>query len=100
LKAVVRTDAERRARIAAATLIHGDCRDELKKLPASSVDAIITDPIYPEVDREYGRISEADWHELMRSVVAEGRRVLKPKGSMVIIIQPNYERLGRMRMWP
>jgi hypothetical protein len=45
--------------------------------------------VYPEVDREYGRISEGDWHNLMRVVVDEGRRVLKPGGSMVVIIQPN-----------
>ena len=54
--AVFRTKADRQARIDAATLIHGDCRAELGKLPAGSVDAIITDPIYPEIKREYGRI--------------------------------------------
>jgi hypothetical protein len=36
----------------------------------------------------------------MRAVVGDGRRVLKPGGSMVLIIQPNYEKLGRMRHWP
>ena len=35
----------------------------------------------------------------MRVVVAEGRRVLKPKGSMVVILQPNFEKVGRMRLW-
>jgi tRNA G10 N-methylase Trm11 len=99
-RAMIRPDAERLTRLEATTLIHGDCRSELRKLPAASVDAIITDPIYPEVGREYGRISEADWHEMMRSVVAEGRRVLKTCGSMLVIIQPNYDRVGRMRLWP
>jgi len=74
--------------------------EELTKVASKSVDAIITDPIYPEVRREYGRITEADWHALMRDVVAECRRVLKPKGSAVLILQPNYENLGRMRLWP
>ena len=61
-KPVHRTANGRKSRIKAMTLIHGDCRDQLKKLPAKSVDAIITDPIYPEVKWEYGRISEAEWH--------------------------------------
>lgn len=97
--AVYRTKAEREARIGATTLTHGDCRAELKKLRGGSVDAVITDPIYPEVKRQYGRITEPEWHGLMRAVVKEGRRVLKPKGSMIIILQPNYEAIGRMRLW-
>jgi ParB-like chromosome segregation protein Spo0J len=60
---------ERQARIAATTLIHGDCRKEMKKLASRSIDSLITDPIYPEVEREYGRMSEHDWHALMREVV-------------------------------
>ncbi len=96
---VYRTKAERQARIGATTLIHGDCRAELKKLRSGSVDAVITDPIYPEVKRVYGRIAEPEWHELMRAVVTEGRRVLKPRGSIVVILQPNYEALGKMRLW-
>lgn len=84
----------------ATRLIHGDCRDELKKLDDRSIDLILTDPPYPEIDREYGRMTEGEWHDLMRDVVAEGRRVLKPSGSMVVIFQPNAEKVGRMRLWP
>jgi hypothetical protein len=97
---VLRTKDDRKARIEAATLIHGDCREAIRSLPDASVDAVITDPIYPEVRREYGKISESDWHDLMRTVVAECRRVLKPKGSAVFIIHPNFEKFGRMRVWP
>ena len=97
---VHRTKSERKARIDATTLIHGDCRAALKTLPSGSVDAVITDPIYPEVRRAYGRLTEPQWHDLMRVVVGECRRILKPTGSAVFIIQPNYERLGRMRLWP
>src|ERR1019366_5748473 len=68
----------RKERLRATRLIHGDCRQEMKKLPDKSVDVILTDPPYPEIDREYGRLSEEEWHELMRTVVTEGRRVLKP----------------------
>ena len=62
---VLRSPAERQARIEAMSLIHGDCRKELKKIATRSIDAIITDPIYPEVKKEYGRISEKEWHALM-----------------------------------
>ena len=96
---VHRSPAERRARIEAVTLIQGDCRKEMRKLASKSIDAIITDPIYPEVKREYGRISEKDWQAMMRIVVAEAKRVLKPSGSMVVILQPNSERVGQMRLW-
>ena len=99
-KSVHRSVSDRKCRINATTLIHGDCTKRLKELPSKSVDAIITDPIYPEVSREYGRISEAEWHSLMQDVVAECRRILKPKGSAVIIFQPNYAKIGQMRPWP
>lgn len=98
-KAVERTAAERKSRLKATKLLHGDCREKLQTIPEQSIDAIITDPIYPEVRREYGRISETDWHDLMRDVIAESRRVLKPTGSMVVILQPNYEKIGKMRLW-
>jgi DNA modification methylase len=77
----------------------GDCRDLLKTIPDGSVDAVITDPPYPEISRDYGRMTEAEWHDLMRRVVNECRRILKPTGSAVFILQPNSERVGRMRPW-
>ena len=43
------------------------------------------------------RMTEAAWHEMMRGVVAECRRVLKPSGSAVFVLQPNSERVGRDR---
>src|SRR5208283_1786396 len=98
-KVIARPVAERRTMIEALTLIHGDCRNELKKLPAKSVDAIITDPIYPGISREYGSIGEEEWLALIKDVVGQCRRVLKPKGSAVFVLQPNYEKMGRMRPW-
>ena len=77
----------------------GDCRPWLRALPDRSVDAVITDPPYAEIDRDYGRLSEAAWSDLMRAVVIEVRRVLRPHGSAVFILQPNSERVGRMRPW-
>jgi DNA modification methylase len=77
----------------------GDCLEVLPTIPDASVDVIVTDPPYPEIDREYGRMSESTWHAMMRSVVAESRRILKPSGSAVFILQPNSEKVGRMRPW-
>lgn len=81
------------------TLYRGDCLEVLRGLEPSSIDAVVTDPPYPEIDRDYGRLTEPEWHALMRGVVAECRRVLKPTGSAVFVLQPNSERVGRMRPW-
>lgn len=77
----------------------GDCLEILPTLDAGSVDAVVTDPPYPEIDRAYGRMTETEWHQMMRGVISEVRRVLKPSGSAVFILQPNSERVGRMRPW-
>lgn len=71
----------------------------LRALPDASVNAVITDPPYPEVDRDYGRLTEDDFHVLMHGVVKEIRRILKPKSSAVFVLQPNSEKVGRMRTW-
>ena len=78
-----------------------DLIDEIKvgEIPTGSIDAIISDPIYPEVNREYGKITEAEWLDLMAVVVAESKRVLKPTGSAVFILQPNFDKIGKMRLW-
>lgn len=81
------------------SVIVSDAVAFLASLPSQSVDAVISDPPYPEIDRSYGRLTEAEWHALMRAVVAECRRILKPRGSAVFILQPNSERVGRMRPW-
>ena len=96
---VFRTKAERQARIDATTLIHGDCRVEMGKLARRERRCDHHRPHLPGGQAGYGRINEPEWHELMRAVVTEGRRVLKPKGSMVVILQPNYEAIGKMRLW-
>jgi DNA modification methylase len=86
-------------RTGSAELILGDCRKKLEEIPTSSIDAIITDPIYPEVKREYGKISEDEWLEMMAVVIEESKRVLKPNGSAVFILQPNFDKIGKMRLW-
>ncbi len=79
------------------TIYHGDCRDILPQL--SGFDSVVTDPPYPEIDRDYGRLTEPEWHDLMRSVVGDVRRGMKTTGSAVFVLQPNSERVGRMRPW-
>ncbi len=81
------------------TLYHGDCLEVLASLPGESVDAVITDPPYPEIDRPYGRWTESQWWDLMMGVCGETRRMLKPSGSAVFILQPNSDKPGRMRPW-
>lgn len=78
----------------------GDCLEILPTIADTSIDAIICDPPYPEISRSYGRMTEAEWHAMMRRVVAESRRILKPSGSAVFVLQPNSEKVGRMRTWP
>lgn len=83
----------------AVTLHEGDCLDILPTLPDASVDCVVTDPPYPEIDREYGRWTEEEWWTLMMGVCSEVRRVLKPTGSAVFILQPNSRKVGSMRPW-
>lgn len=80
-------------------LYRGDCLDVLREMPEGSIDAVVTDPPYPEIDRPYGRLTEAEWFAMMRVIVPECMRVLKPSGSAVFVLQPNSERVGRMRTW-
>lgn len=81
------------------TIHCGNCLDILPTIPAQSVDAVITDPPYPEISRDYGRMTEAQWWDMMMGVCAEVRRVLKPTGSAVFILQPNSRKVGSMRGW-
>lgn len=82
-----------------ATVTHTDALSFLRSLPAASVDAVITDPPYPGIKREYGTWTEPEWFAMMNPIVEECRRVLTATGSAVFVIQPNSERVGRMRLW-
>lgn len=80
-------------------LFLGDCREILPTIQSAAVDVVLTDPPYPCIKRAYGTWTEAEWFEMMRVVVPECMRILKPTGSAVFILQPNSERVGRMRTW-
>ncbi len=78
----------------------GDCLSILPTLPDASVDCVITDPPYPEISRPYGRLTEAEWWALVvEGVIPQVRRILKPTGSAVFILQPNSRKVGSMRGW-
>lgn len=77
----------------------GNCVNILPTLESNSIDAIITDPPYPEITRPYGRMTVTDWQEMMVKVCIESRRLLKPNGSAVFILQPNSKTVGSMRGW-
>jgi len=80
-------------------LILGSCLDIMPTLEAATFDTVLTDPPYPCIKRSYGTWTEAEWHAMMDVVVPESRRVLKQSGSAVYILQPNSEKVGRMRPW-
>lgn len=80
-------------------LIHGDSLLELKKIPDASIDSIVTDPPYPEIKRDYGHWTEEQWHAMMADIIEQARRVLKPTGSAIFILQPNTHTIGTMRPW-
>jgi hypothetical protein len=86
--------------VSTITLRQGDCLEYLRTLESGSADCVITDPPYPEIDRPYGRWTEAEWWELIvEGMIPEVRRVLKPTGSAVFILQPNSRKVGSMRGW-
>jgi hypothetical protein len=77
----------------------GDCREWLLEIPDQSIDVVLCDPPYPCIQRSYGTLTEPEWHDLMHAVVGQCRRVLKPSGSAVFILQPNSRKVGSMRLW-
>lgn len=81
------------------TIHEGDCLEVMRGMADASVDAVVTDPPYPCIKRTYGYWTEEQWWALMRPVVAEVRRLLKPTGSAVFILQSNQEHVGRERPW-
>jgi DNA modification methylase len=86
-------------RLGDCELYGGECLAVLPTLPAESVDAVICDPPYPMIKRPYGVWTEAEWWEMMMGVCREVRRILKPTGSAVFVLQPNSRKVSSMRGW-
>lgn len=81
-------------------LYNDNCINVLPTIASQSVDAVITDPPYPHIKRDYGKWTTEEWWELVvENVIPEVRRILKPTGSAVFILQPNSKHVGQMRGW-
>ncbi|MDN5292008.1 MAG: hypothetical protein PWQ06_2247 [Anaerophaga sp.] len=69
-------------------IIHGDCRDVLKKIPSDSVDLIFTSPPYADQRKTtYGGIKPEEYVNWFLPVSKELLRVLKPSGTFVLNIK-------------
>lgn len=75
------------------------CNNVLNVLPAipdASVDAIISDPPYPMIARDYGTLTEFEWSVMMVEVCKQAQRIIKPTGSAVFILQPNSKKVFQL----
>jgi|GEM_PF-261945 len=73
------------------TIIQGDCLEEMKKLPANSINLIYTDPPYFKVkdepwDNQWENPAKfIDW---IGKLCQEWQRILKPNGSLYVFASP------------
>ncbi len=85
------------------TILGGDCRDVLRTLPDESAHCVVTSPPYWGL-RDYGVAgqiglegSPAGYVEIMRSVFAEVRRVLREDGTLWLNLGDSYAGGGNYR---
>ena len=65
----------------------GNAFDLIKLLPSRSVNAIVTSPPYAlHFKKSYGNVTQADYVDWFLGFAREFRRVLRPKGSLVVEI--------------
>ena len=74
-------------------MLHGDCLDVLKKLPAESIDLIFTDPPYNQgiryVKKDFKDSKKLpDYVNWLKERLVEMHRVLKKNGSMYLMNYP------------
>lgn len=62
-------------------LIHGDCLEEMHKLPNVSIDLVLTSPPYDDM-----RLYKGSYTFAFESVAIELERVLKPGGHLVWVV--------------
>lgn len=69
-------------------LYHGDCKEELKKLPDDYIDLIFTSPPYADQRKStYGGIHPDQYVEWFLPITSELFRVLKPTGTFILNIK-------------
>ena len=71
----------------------GDALDLIKQVPSHSVNAIITSPPYAlHFKKAYGNPNQSDYVDWFLGYAQEFRRVLRPKGSLVVEIGGAWNR--------
>ena len=81
-------------------LITGDCLDELRRLPAESVDLIMTSPPYADRrKRQYGGLPPSEYVAWYLPIAHELRRVLKPTGSYILNIKEGVGKDGQRDLY-
>lgn len=90
------------ARLPHNTILVGDARGELRHLPESSIDCVITSPPYFRL-RDFGSGNDqiglersiTDWVESVHGVFQALARVLKPTGAVWLNLADSYSRTPR-----
>jgi DNA modification methylase len=94
------------------TVYQGDCREVLPTLAAASVDCVVTSPPYwmqrsylaadlPEKAREIGQeVEYADYQDTLVAICRELRRVLKPEGSLWLVLGDKFRANGGEYRYP
>src|SRR5277367_5254256 len=73
-------------------IIHGDCREALKRFESGTFDLIITSPPYADQrNKTYGGIKPGEYVEWFLTRSEQFLRVLKPTGSFVLNIKEKAE---------
>lgn len=76
-----------------STIYHGDCTDVIGQLPDQSVDCVVTSPPYAEQRAStYGGIPESEYPRWTVGWMEPLKRVLKPRGSVIINIRPHVHK--------
>ena len=74
--------------MASATLLLGDCQEQLKSVESDSVDLIVTSPPYAnQRAATYGGIKPDDYAAWFMPIADQLQRVLKPSGTFILNIK-------------
>lgn len=85
----------------ADAVIHGDCIEHMQSWPAGSIDLIFADPPYNigyNYDQYEDRRADEDYVEWSHQWIDASVRLLKPTGSLFILIGDEYAAQTRMRL--
>ncbi len=70
-----------------------NCLEGMKRIDDKSIDIIITSPPYAEQrKKQYGGILEKEYPNWTLSWMKEVKRILKPQGSVGIVIRTNLKK--------